>query len=169
MGLPAKLKNMNLFLDGTSHLGQVVEVTLPKLAIKMEGYRAGGMIGELMIDQGLEKIELEFTLGGLIDSAFKRFGAVTHDAVLARFAGAYQDDATGAVKALEQIVRGRYAEIDPGNAKPGTDTEHKYKLAASYYRMDVDGQPWIEIDLLAAIFIVNGIDRYAEIRAAIGG
>jgi P2 family phage contractile tail tube protein len=169
MGIPYKLKNMNLFLDGTSHLGVVSETTLPKLTVKMEEWRGGGMLGPLMIDQGLDKLEAEFTLGGLADSPIRQFGAVQHDAVLLRFAGAYQEDGTGQVRALEATVRGRYSEIDLGNGKPGSDTENKGKLAGSYYRLDVDGQNWLEIDLLAATFIVFGQDRYAEIRAAIGG
>lgn len=168
MALPSKLKNMNLFLDGAGHLGMVSEVTLPKLAIKFEGWRGGGMLGEIPIDQGVDKLECEFTLGGLAETALAQFGATTHDAAQLRFAGAYQDEATGAVKALEAVCRGRYAEIDFGNAKPGGDTEHKAKLACSYYRLDIDGRTLIEIDLLGAVFIVDGIDRYAEIRAAIG-
>jgi P2 family phage contractile tail tube protein len=63
---------------------------------------------------------------------------------------------------------GRYTEIDFGNAKSGDNTTHKYKLACSYYRLIVDGVDWIEIDLINMIFTVMGIDRYADIRAALG-
>ncbi len=168
MGLPSKLKNMNLFLDGLGHLGVVSEVTMPKLAIKMEEYRGGGMLGPIMIDQGMDKLECEFTLGGLMYSAIRQFGAVSHDAVQLRFAGAYQEDAAGGVKALEMVCRGRYAELDFGNAKAGGDTEHKAKMVVSYVKITVDSAVWIEVDLLGAVFIVDGIDRYADIRAAIG-
>lgn len=169
MGMPQKLKNMNLFLDGASHLGVVAELTVPKIALKMEDWRGGGMLGPIPIDQGLEKIEPEFTLGGLMATAIRQFGATTHDAVLLRWAGAFQEDGTGAVKAVEMICRGRYSELDWGNQKPGDDTEHKAKLACSYFKLSVDGQVWMEVDMLGAVFIVFGIDRYAEIRAALGG
>jgi P2 family phage contractile tail tube protein len=168
MGMPSKLKNHNLFLDGTTHAGVVAEVTIPKLALKMEEWRGGGMLGPIMIDQGLDKIEVEFTLGGLVASAVRQFGATRHDAVLLRHAGAYQEDGSGAVQACEVICRGRYSELDFGNQKPGDDTEHKAKLACSYYKLSVDGQVWIEVDLLTSVFIVFGVDRYAEIAAALG-
>ncbi|STO54378.1 phage major tail tube protein [Canicola haemoglobinophilus] len=45
MSLPNKLKLMHLHQDGHSYLGQVNEVTRPKLAIKAESYRAGDMLG----------------------------------------------------------------------------------------------------------------------------
>lgn len=168
MGLPRKIKNMNLHADGVGHLGVVSEFSMPKLAVKLEDWRGGGMLGPLGIDMGLEKIEPEFTLGGLADTALRQFGAATHDAAALRFSGAFQDDSTGAWSAVEAHCRGRYAEIDFGKAKPGDDTEHKYKMACSYYRLVVQGQDWIEVDFLNAVFIVFGQDRYAEMRAIIG-
>jgi hypothetical protein len=87
---------------------------------------------------------------------------------LVRFVGAYQEDQTGTVKTIEVVCMGRYTEIDFGNAKAGDNTVHKYKMACSYYRLIVDGVDWIEIDLINMIFIVMGVDRYADIRAALG-
>lgn len=168
MGFPSKLKNLNLFLDGISHLGVVDEFTLPKIALKTDEWRGGGMLGPVMIDNGLDKIEPEFTLGGISALAIARFGATRHDAALIRFAGAYQDDSSGAVKAVEIVTRGRYTELDWGGAKAGGETAHKYKCAASYYKQTVDGIDWLEIDLVGGTFIVFGQDRYADIREAIG-
>ena len=42
MGLPAKIKNFATFIDGISYVGEVEEVTLPKLKRKMEDWRGGG-------------------------------------------------------------------------------------------------------------------------------
>lgn len=169
MALPRKLKNLNVFQDGVSWLGEATAVTLPKLARKMEGYRAGGMNGEVMIDHGMDGgLEIEVTAGGWMRQAAQSWGAATHDAVLLRFAGAYQRDDDGAVDAIEIVVRGRYQEIDRGDAKPGDDTEVKHKFVCSYYRESVNGQADVEIDLLNMVEIVGGVDRLAEQRAAIG-
>ena len=168
MGIPSKLKNFNVFLDGTSFMGVASEVTPPKFAAKMEEWRGGGMLGAIMIDVGLEKMEVDFTLGGLAAAAFRQFGANSYDAAMLRFAGAYQEDGTGTVQALELTVHGRYQEIDLGNAKAGGDTDHKYKLVCSYVLLTVDGATWAEIDLVAGTYIIFGVDRYAEIRAALG-
>ena len=168
MGFPKKLKNMNLFGNGTSFLGEIAEVTVPKWAVKMEEWRGGGMLGPVMIDVGLDKIELDFDLGGLNPTIIKDFGATAYDASILRFAGAYQDDSTGAVSAVEITVNGRPQEIDLGNAKAGGETTHKYKIPCSYMEMVVDGVQWCQIDMIAGIFVVFGVDRYAEIRAALG-
>ena len=43
MGLPRKLKNFALFVDGENYMGEVPEVTLPTLTRQMDDYRGGGM------------------------------------------------------------------------------------------------------------------------------
>ena len=37
------LKNMNLFVNGKGYAGVIDEITLPKLTVKTEEYRGGGM------------------------------------------------------------------------------------------------------------------------------
>ncbi|RPE74632.1 phage major tail tube protein [Vulcaniibacterium tengchongense] len=168
MALPRKLKNFNLFGDGESYLGQAVEVKLPTLTRAMEDYRGGGMSGPVKIDNGQEALELEHKYGGLMRSIFRQYGISRHDGVQLRFAGAYQRDDTGAVDAVEVVVRGRHSEIDPGTAKAGEDTEFAVKTACSYYKLTINGVTEIEIDLVNMIEIVGGVDRLAEQRRAIG-
>lgn len=168
MALPRKLKNLNLFNDGVSYLGQIVEATLPTLTRQMEDYRAGGMNGPVKIDHGQEAIEFEWTCGGLMRSVLTQYGVTRHDGVQLRFAGAYQRDDTGDVDAVEIVVRGRHSEIDFGSAKAGEDTEFKVKTACSYYKLSINGATVIEIDLLNMVEVIDGTDRLAAQRRAIG-
>lgn len=168
MALPRTLKNFNVFVDGVSFMGQAQEVGLPKLARKTEGFRGAGMTGEVELDVGVEKLELEHTYGGLVREIFQSFGIAKIDGVLLRFAGAYQREDTGAVDAVEIVCRGRHTEIDSGNAKAGDKSELKVKSALTYYKLSVNGTTDVEIDLINMIEIVNGVDRLAEQRAAIG-
>ncbi len=168
MALPSKLKHFNVFADGVSHAGEAEEVTLPKLTRKLEEYRAGGMNGPIDIDLGNEKLELEATYGGLMRTILKQYGVTSADAALVRFAGAYQRDDTGAVDAVEVVVRGRHTELDFGNAKAGDNSQFKVKSSLSYYKLTVNGEVWIELDHINFIEIVFGVDRMAEQRRAIG-
>lgn len=170
MAMPRKLKNLNLFNDGNSYLGVAKGVTLPKLARKMESYRGGGMNGPVKADLGMsdDGLQLEWTLGGLDLIAIRQFGATKADGVMLRFSGAYQQDDSAAVSAVEVVVRGRHEEIDFGESKPGEDTEHKITTTCSYYKLTVDGQVLVEIDLLNFIEVIDGADMLAEQRAALG-
>ncbi len=168
MGLPRKLKNMNSWGDGNSWLGEVAEITLPKLGRKFEGYRGAGMDGEVQIDMGQENLEMEIKSGGFLKQAYNSFGLTTIDAMQIRFAGAYQADDVNGVNSVEVVVRGRYQEIDGGTSKPGDPTEQTDKFACCYYRLTIDGRDIIEIDIMNLICKVNGVDRLAAQRAAIG-
>jgi Phage tail tube protein FII len=59
--LPKILRNFNVFVDGRGYAGKIDEITLPKLTIKTDEYRAGGMDIPINIDMGMEKLEADFT------------------------------------------------------------------------------------------------------------
>lgn len=168
MALPRKLKHMNLFEDGISYVGQVDEVELPKLTRKLEEFRAGGMNAPLHADHGMEAMSMSFTIGGINDITLRKFGTPTHDGVLLRFAGSYQRDDTGAVSAVEVVGRGRYKEIDLGSAKSGDNSSQKAELVLSYYKLTIDNEEIIEIDIINMIEIVDGVDHLAAHRNALG-
>lgn len=168
MGLPKKLKNFNVFGDGESYQGEVGEVVLPKLSRKMEAWRGAGMNGEVETDQGLEVLTMEQTYGGLMRSIFKQWGALKHDGVQLRFAGAYRAGDSDKADSVEVTVRGRHKEIDMGTAKMGGETAFKVVSTLTYYKLTINGEDMIEIDVLAGIEKVNGVDINAEDRKAIG-
>ncbi|MBS7660551.1 phage major tail tube protein [Pseudomonas lalucatii] len=170
MALPRKLKNMNLYNDGASYMGLSKSVTLPNLTRKMEAWRGAGMDGPVKVDlgHGDDGIQVEWTLGGYDMTAVRQYGITSASGAMLRWAGAVQRDDTGEVSAVEVVVRGRHEEIDFGDAEVGEDTEHKITTTCSYYKLTVDGNVEVEIDLLNFVFIVGGEDRLAEQRKAIG-
>lgn len=170
MALPRKLKNMNLFNDSQSYLGIIEEVTLPKITRKFEAYRGGGMNGSAQIDMGLDDgaLDMDITLGGIEAQIYDQWGISQIDGVMLRICGAYQRDDTGEVTAVEVVVRGRFKEIDPGNAKSGDNTQVKLPFLPTYYKLTMDGSEKIEIDVLNMIEKSGGVDRLEEQRAALG-
>ena len=87
MGLPSKLKNMNLFNEGESYLGEIKTVVLPKLSRKTEDYRGGGMNGTVKTDMGMsdDGLVLESTFGGLDLLTLRQYGMEKIDGVYMRF------------------------------------------------------------------------------------
>lgn len=167
MALPRKLKNFILFNDGIRYMGEVPEVNLPKLSRKTEDYRGGGMNGPIKLDGGMEGMEMEWTAAGYLREVFAQFGTLKVDGVLLRFNGALQADDMERPQTLEVVVRGRHTEIDPGKAKAGDNTEVKIKTALSYYKLTLDGELLVEIDFVNMIENIGGVDRLAEVRAAL--
>lgn len=168
MALPKILKHYNVFVDGVSYVGQAEEISLPKLQVKTNEWRSGGMVGEVEIDHGLQKIELEHTYGGFQPDVFKTLGGAKLESTMLRFAGSYQSDDDGAVQAVEIVVRGRHTEIDGDKAKAGDKSQTKVKTSCNYYKLTVDGATLVEVDMINMIYVVSGEDRMAEHRKAIG-
>ncbi|MBI2306104.1 MAG: phage major tail tube protein [Rhodocyclales bacterium] len=168
MALPNALKNFNVFNEGRSFMGKAEELKLPKLARKMEKFRGGGMDGEVSVDVGQEPLEIEHIYGGFEPELFKQYGITKAAGVMLRFAGAYQQDDTAAVQAVEIVVRGRHQEIDAGDAKGGNPGKTTVKSPLTYYKLTVDNKEVIEIDLLAFVFKVDGKDMLEAQRKAIG-
>ena len=168
MSLPIKLKKFNLFNDCQNYIGKVPEITLPKLTAKMEEFRAGGMDAPIDIDLGMEKLSMEWTVGGFEAQVLKQFGCLTHNGVGLRFTGALQSEDLADVKAVEVTVRGRHKEIDFGTAKPGDDTAKKVTSSLSYYKLVMDGETVIEIDIPNMVKNIGGTDLLSPVRQALG-
>lgn len=168
MALPRKLKDFNLFGDGNNWQGQIPGLTLPELARAVEEYRGGGMDGGLELDMGQEVIEFAWQAAGIIAEIFTQYGTAQHDANLLRFAGSYESDETAEVIPVEIVVRGRHKTIGMGEVEGGGNNSIEVTTTCSYYKLTVDGEDLIEIDIPGNAFVVRGVDRLAERRAALG-
>ncbi|MGO4003743.1 phage major tail tube protein [Pseudomonas fluorescens] len=165
--IPEVLYNTNLFVDGISLQGDVPSLTLPKLTLKTDDYRAGGMDAAVEIDMGTEKLEASFTTNGVRREVLKFFGQADLTAFNASFRGAFKGQ-KGAVKSVVATLRGGLKEVDPGEWKPGEKGEFKYAVAVTYYKLEIDGSVMFEIDPLNSIRVIDGTDQLAAVRAALG-
>lgn len=169
MALPKKLKGLMAFGNGNSYQGVIQSITLPTLTRKIEEWRGGGMDGPVGIDMGMDGlITCQWTIGGLVESIFDNFGTSRIDADLLRMTGSYERDDVDEVVAVEVVMRGRHTEIDMGDAQDGENTEHQVTSTLSYYKLIIAGSTKIEIDLPNYVFKVNGDDRLAKRRQALG-
>ncbi len=168
MALPRTLRMFNVFLDGVSFIDECLELKLPKIAMKTEEYTGAGMLGPVKLLKAIEALEIEHTYNGPIREIVSGFGAEKHDASMLRFMGSYSEEGSGTDQAVEITVRGRHNEFDQGDAKAGENGNWKVKSDLTYYKQTVNGEVWLEIDVVHKIFIVMGVDRLAAHRKNIG-
>ena len=165
--IPQTLFNTNLFVDGVSFSGDVPSLTLPKLTQKMDGYRGGGMAGEIEIPTGLEKLESSFTTNGVRRESLKWFGLSDRTACNAVFRGSFKG-LKGQVTPVIVTMRGGLKEVDMGDWKPGDKAENKFAMALQYYKLEIDGRVMYEIDMLNCVRVIDGVDQMADVRIALG-
>lgn len=165
--IPETLANLNLFVDGVSFQGDVPSLTLPKLTLKMEEHRPGGMDMPVEMDQGMEKLEAAFTTSGVRRESLKFFGLADGTAFNGTFRGAFKG-LKGQINPVIVTLRGSLKEVDMGDWKSGDKAEIKHSVALSYYKLEVDGRLVYEIDALGMKRVIDGVDQLAAQRTALG-
>lgn len=164
---PQTLFNTNLFIDGISFSGDIPELTLPKIAVKTEGYRAGGMDGEIDMDVGLEKLEASFAANGVRQQAMKFVGLADQTAFNGSFRGSFKEQ-KGRFVGVTATIRGMLKELDPGSWKSGDKAEFKYSVGVSYYKLEIDSVVIFEIDPVNSVRVINGVDQLQQMRNQLG-
>ncbi|WP_265036327.1 phage major tail tube protein [Wolbachia endosymbiont (group A) of Anomoia purmunda] len=164
--LPKILKNFNIFVDGRGYAGKIDEVTLPKLTIKTEEYRAGGMDIPINIDMGMEKLEADFTFSEYDSELFRLFGLINNNAVSLTLRGGLQGSSD--TESVVINLRGLFKELDFGSWKPAEKATLKCMIAANYYKLTIDGRELIEIDAENMIRKIDGVDQMTSMRTALG-
>lgn len=164
--MPKILKNFNLFVDGRGYAGRAEEVSPPKLTIKTEEFRAGGMDVPAVIDMGMEKLEASFNLVEYDPEILKQFGLVSGNAVQLTLRGALVDDTTTTPMVIS--LRGMFTEMDMGKFKAGDKATMQCSVACRYYSLEIDGQTLVEIDVDNMVRSIDGEDKLADIRSALG-
>ena len=165
--IPQVLYDTNLFMGGISFSGDVPSVTLPKITVKTDSFRGGGMGGEIEMDMGLEKLEASFVTTGVRREAMKYYGLADQTACNAVFRGAFKGLA-GKVTPVIATLRGLLKELDMGDWKPGDKAENKYAIALQYYKLEIDNRVMYEIDMVNCVRVIDGVDQMADVRNALG-
>lgn len=161
------LKNLNVFVDGRGYAGQATELNPPKLQLKTDEVRLGGMDAPIELTLGMEKLEADFSLVAYDRNVLALFGVSEGTVVPFVFREALESF-DGTVTPVAHTMRGKIKEIDPGTHKPGELPALKVTMALTYYKLDHGGQTVHEIDVENMVRVVNGADTLSNLRSALG-
>jgi P2 family phage contractile tail tube protein len=161
------LKNMALYVDGRGYAGNVEELNLPKLTLKTEEFRNGGMDAPIEVDMGMEKLECEFTLTKFDKAVLKRFGLAAGQLTPLTIRGAIVSDNSVPLPVVVNL-QGMLREVDFGSWKPGEKATIKIAVALRYYKLSHSGQVIHEIDVVNQVRMINGFDQLLAVRTILG-
>lgn len=163
--LPKSLKGFAAYVDGYGFLGRLAGGALPKVKIKTEEHRDGGMDGATDLDFGLEKMEASLTFSEYDRNILKSVGRRDVPITLRGSA----EDESGASEAIVASLRGLILEGDPGEWKAGEPkVEAKLNMTPDFYRLTIGDEEIYEIDVLGCVRRIGGVDQLAQRRANLG-
>lgn len=166
--LPAVLKNFNVFVDGDSYAGCAKTIELPELVKKTEEYRGAGMIGDIALDMGFEKLEMTITYTGVDHRHFTQLAKCSVNDLPIRFIGAYERQDTCQHVTREIYMRGSLQSLPLGEMELGSLNEQELTYSLTYIKVTDDGVNFLELDLVNGICVIAGVDKTAEINGLLG-
>lgn len=162
--IPNVLLGYTAFVKGRGYAGRSEEAQLPKIALKTEDHRDGGMHAAIELVMGMEKMgDVVITVTGQEAELLDGFG---DEDLAITLRGSFQGD--GREIADEAEIRGLCKEIDDGSWKAGEGGKRKLTLSPRYYKRTTDGREKLEIAPADFIWRVNGKDLLAQRRQNLG-
>jgi P2 family phage contractile tail tube protein len=161
------LKNFNLYVDGRGFAGVVDELQLPTLGLVVEDFRAGGMDASVAVEMGQEKLEASFVLSGYEENVLNLWGMGQGQTVPLVARGALES-LDGAVTPVVVYMNGTIRSMEPGAWTAGEKSTISFTMDLRSYKYTQGGRTINDIDVPNMVRIVNGTDRLAAQRNAIG-
>ncbi|WP_430735374.1 phage major tail tube protein [Halodesulfovibrio aestuarii] len=161
------LRSANLSVDGQGFAGNIKEVKLPELALKLEQFRAGGMDAPVSLDKGMEELVVTFSTTKHCAETLSMFGVSKNGGVPLTARGSLESY-DGTITPVLINMTGKVTKIAPGAWSEGGEVTTEYTVNLNYYKYTQDGKVLHEIDVMNMKRIINGVDQLAEHRANLG-
>ena len=163
-----QFRNMSLDLDNQPMAGTVEEFHPPNLSVDTTPYKAGGMDVPVLLDMGMNVLMARAMVNGYQPKVFSQFGLADKRKANMTVYGALEDY-TGEVTQVKFVMRGLQTTTGMERVRGrGEVPRTVIEIACVEYIISFDNTVMIDIDVLNMTRIVNGVDRLAKLRAAIG-
>lgn len=165
-----KLTNANLYLNGNSLLGRVAEFDIPMPTYKQAEHVSLGMFGSSQFPAGMEQLEarLKWTSFYQDGNAQLMNPFTSANLQLRGNLETYESAGRTAQVPYTCFMIGNPKDVDLGKFKAHENAEFEVNLAITYIKLEVEGVAVFEVDVLANVFKINGIDALATYRANLG-
>lgn len=162
--------NFQVYENGTEYYG-MAEVTLPEISYITESISGAGIAGniESIILGHIEAMTLGLNFRTTTKDAVALAEPREHQLEL-RVAQQNRDTiaAKTNVVALKHVFVVKPKQFNPGKVAPASPADASGEYGVSYWKMTINGEPTLEIDVLNMIFFVNGTDYLEPVRVALG-
>lgn len=168
--IPEKSINFSVYLNGEDLLG-IAEGTIPALEAMTSEVKGAGVAGvvESPVLGHFNSTNFSLTWRTPTNDFMKLFDHVTNNLEL--FAGLQMYDAgLGVYKTVQLHVymKAITKTSTPGNLTVGDNMDTQTEFEVLYMKIYLDGKERVEMDKINYIYKVDGIDRLAELRVALG-
>lgn len=165
-----RITNANVYLEGESILGHVEELNVPEIKFIKSEQKTLGMFGKAEFTSGIDKMEMKIKWNSIYADSLKKI-ANPFNALSYQIRGSIQNWESASVTGEQQCtvyMRAQTANFPGIGLKQQDNVEMESLFSVYYYKLEVADVAVIEIDVLANIFKVDGVDLLAAYKANTG-
>jgi P2 family phage contractile tail tube protein len=166
-----KITNANIYIAGASFLGRAEEITLPSIKAKFSDHKGLGMIMDVEFPNGFEKMTGKVKWSSLYPDVVQEIGSPFNAVQMQIRADMATYDASGAMSESSVVcfLTVRFKDsLSAFTFKMNEPSEQESEFSATYYRLEVNGIPLVEIDAISQLFFLADEDQLAQYRANLG-
>lgn len=166
-----RMSNANVYSGGNSLLGKVEEVQLPSVKTKNVDVKALGLIMDIELPSGFEKMTGKMKWNAVYPELIAEFGSPFNTKQIQVRGNLESYDTSGKTGEVSVVayMTIRFKDVLPAiTLKMNENPEQESEFSCSYYRLEIDGVRMLEIDAFANIFFVKDKDELALYRINLG-
>ena len=162
-----QVKALNAFLNGAILFGNIEEINVPDLELNTEDVQPG-TDGMVQVETGLALMDVELAVRGIhadVAAAFGSGGEPTTRLEVRAALENVQGDTVSATWVFTGLAK--MYSVDPLQGRSEL-AQSRLTINCYFYEHVIDGVTIHSIDVMNDVRMINGVDRLASIRDAIG-
>ena len=166
-----RVTNANIYVDGNCLLGKAEEIKLPDITAMMSEHKALGMVGKIELPSGFEKLEGEIKWNSFYRDVWLK---MNNPYSMVQLQVRSNVETYGAMGRMQQqplvtFLSVMFKKNPMGTFKQNDNAEFSSSFACYYIKQQLAGEDMLELDVLANIYKVGGVDQLDIYRNNIGG
>lgn len=166
-----RITNASIYINGNSLLGKAEEIKLPDISSLMTEHKALGMVAKIDLPSGFDKLEGEIKWNSFYPDVAVAMGDMftmvplqVRSSVETWGPGGRTDQ-----QPLVTFITALFKKNPLGAFKQNDNADFSSGFSAYYVRQQFAGKDIVELDVLANIYKVGGVDKLDIYRANQGG
>jgi Bacteriophage tail tube protein len=164
-----RVTNANIYLDGNSLLGRAEEIELAWPKAKMVDHKGLGMFGMAEFPAGIDKLEAKVKWSSICSEVLQTISIfASHQFQVRASVEQYTSQGRTAELPFIGLMTAQFKDGGPLRFKQHEQVDFPTTLVVYHCEYYQGGVQYLLYDVLANIYVVNGVDQLAGFRANLG-
>ena len=162
-----RITNANIYMDGIGLLGRAEEIEVAQPRQKMIDHKALGMVGTAEFWAGVEKLEAKIKWASLYPEALAAAGSpfVSHSFQVRGSLAQYTSQGRSGELPVIYLMTGVFKDAGAFVFKQHENVDTTSVISVYHSELYIGGSQIHLYDVLANIYVVNGVDQLSQFRA----